>query len=133
MAEFNRKNTYNFWHSPIALISLFCILVLFSYNIIGLIEKGNETARKKELMLANIESLRKRESSISTDIEKLKTDEGVEEVIREKYQVAKEGEKMVVIIDPENQNTLVDKDIVNNHSFLGWIKKHLKSIIEMRD
>ena len=126
MAELNRKNTYNFWHSPLALLALFCLLVLFAYNMVGLIAKERETSKKKELVLAQIETLRAREKNISSDIAKLKTDEGVEETIREKYQVAKEGEKMVTIIDSEKSSTDIESDPLENHSFWGWIKSLFK-------
>ncbi len=123
MAEFNRKNTYSFWHSPVVLFVLFCILVLFAYNVFGLIKKERETAKKKELILANIETLRKRESDITKDIEKIKTDEGVEEIIRDKFQVTKEGEKMVVIVDGESKNNIVKEENPDDHSFWAWLKK----------
>ncbi|MFA6355209.1 MAG: septum formation initiator family protein [Candidatus Paceibacterota bacterium] len=126
MLQLNRKNKYNFWHSPIALIVLFCLLILFIYNIIGLIEKHKETAKKKNLILANIETLRRREDILNKDIEKLKTEEGVEEMIREKYQVVKEGEKMVVIVD-ENEKVLNQtKDVVVDNSFWGWVRRTFK-------
>lgn len=126
MSEFNRKNKYNFWHSPLMLVLLFCILVLFIYNIIGLIEKERETAKKKDIILANIENLRKRESTLTTGINKLKTEDGIEETIRDKYQVVKEGEKMVTIVDEEKKNNVEVQVPVEDSSFLGWIKRLFK-------
>lgn len=121
MAEFNRRNKYNFWHSPLVLIVLFCVLILFIYNIIGLIEKERETTEKKNVILSNIETLRNREKTLSNDIEKLKTEEGVEETIRDKYQVVKEGEKMVVIVDEEEKKaSITPKE--TKHGFVEWIK-----------
>lgn len=121
MAEFNRRNKYNFWHSPLVLIVLFCVLILFIYNIIGLIEKERQTTEKKNIILSNIETLRNREKTLSNDIEKLKTEEGVEETIRDKYQVVKEGEKMVVIVDEEQKEaSALPKEI--KHGFVEWIK-----------
>ena len=125
MAEFNRKNTYSFWHSPLVLFLLFCVLALFSYNMVGLIKKERETTKKKELILANIETLREREANITKDIEKIKTSEGVEEIIRDKFQVTKEGEKMVVIVDEENKAKVEEKSTLESHSFWGWIEKTL--------
>ncbi len=126
MSEFNRKNKYNFWHSPLMLILLFCILILFIYNIIGLIEKERETAKKKNIILYNIEILRNRESTLNTDINKLKTEDGIEETIRDKYQVVKEGEKMVTIVDEEKKNNVEVEAPVEDSSFLGWIKRFFK-------
>lgn len=123
MAEFKNKNSNNFWHSPLILFVLFCILVLFSYNIIGLFEKERDTAKKKELILAQIEALRNREESLNKDIEKLQTSAGVEETIRDKFQVVKEGEKMLVIVDNENRVTTQKTESLGAHSFWGWIKR----------
>jgi len=116
-----KKNNYKFWHSPLALIFLFCLLVLFGYNIIGLIEKDMETAHKKELILDQIDDLKQRESSLTSDISKLETDEGKEEIIRDKYQVAKEGEKMVVIVDDSNNTQPKEEEV--SHGFWNWLKK----------
>lgn len=124
MHEFNRNNKHSFWYSPLSLIILFCILVLFIYNIIGLIEKERETSKKKDLILSNIETLRSREASLSKDIAKLKTEEGVEESIRDKYQVVKEGEKMVVIVDENQKNDISsDNESIKDHGLWGWIKR----------
>lgn len=121
MSEFNRKNKHSFWHSPLVLIVLFGLLLLFMYNIMGLIEKQRETTKKKELILDQIETLRNREKSLSLDIEKLKTEDGVEETIRDKYQVVKEGEKMVVIVEEgEKKSPSATKEA--RHGFWGWVK-----------
>ena len=125
MAEFNRKNNNNFWHSPLILLVLFAVLVLFTYNMIGLVGKERETARKKDLILSNIETLRNREKTLNSDIEKLKTEEGVEETIRDKYQVVKEGEKMVVIVDNEKKETSVVVE-TKEHGFIPWLKNLFK-------
>lgn len=123
MSDFKRKNNNNFWHSPFVLVVLFCFVVLFFYNIVGLFKKERETSKKKELILFQIENLREKENKLNLDIEKLKTEEGIEETIRDKYQVVKEGEKMVVIVDDEME--LLDNSLSenNNHTFWGWIKK----------
>ncbi len=126
MSEFNRKKTDSFWYSPFVILILFCFLILFAYNIVGLVEKERETTKKKDIILSNIEVLNKREQSLSSDIEKLKTEEGVEETIRDKYQVVKEGEKMVVIVDQDKEEKSLQPEEVVNHSFWGWVKRNFK-------
>ena len=118
-----KRNNYKFWHSPIALVLLFCILVFFGYKIIDLIKKERETAHKKELVLDQISNLQVRESSLTLDISKLWTEEGKEEIIREKYQVAKEGEKMVIIVDENKGNGVGQQAAGSDHNFWGWIKR----------
>lgn len=120
-----KGNNYKFWHSPISLIVLFCLLVLFGYKIIDLIRTEKETAHKKEIILEEIANLRQRESALSNDISKLETKEGQEEVIREKYQVAKPNEKMVIIVD-EQQEDLLPKTEDDKNGFIEWLKNIFK-------
>ena len=72
MRQFNKKSKYSFWHSPLVLILFFCILVLFSYNVIGLIQKERETNKNKISELNKIEELKKRQTNLSKEINKLK-------------------------------------------------------------
>ena len=117
-----KKDSYRFWHSPFVLVFLFCILIFFGYRIIGLIEKEKETTERKELILEKIENLKTKEASLASDISKLETEDGKEEIIREKYQVAKDGEKMVIIVNGEEDSSLIKED-VSEHGFVNWLKR----------
>lgn len=96
-----KKNKYQFWHSPFALIILLGVFFLFLFNIIDLVKKERDTANTKVLIENKKEDLLEKKASLEESIERLKTEEGEEEIIRDKYQVAKQGEKMVVIVDEE--------------------------------
>ena len=122
MKEFKKEKSNSFWHSPLTLVVLFLFLIVFAYNLIGLIEKDRDTVEKKSLMLDEIDSLKKREIMLNNDINKLNTDEGIEDTIREKYQVAKPGEKMVVIVD-DKKDDINTQQTKSDHSFWGWVKK----------
>lgn len=122
MLEFKKKDTYHFWHSPLSLGILFCLLVLFSYNMINLIEKERDTSKQRELALVKLDTAKAREQALSEDITKLKTPEGVESTIREKYQVAKAGEKMVQIVD-DNSTPQALENTAKEHGFWAFIKK----------
>jgi len=58
---------------------------------------------------------------LSNDISKIGTDEGKEEIIREKYPVVKPNEKMITIVD-DNSNPQPEESKVS-HGFWNWIKK----------
>lgn len=122
MKQFKKRNTSNFWYSPLFLVVLFLIFIVFVYNVVGLIEKERETNKKKELILEQINSLQVREESLSSDIKKLDTKDGQEDLIREKFQVAKEGEKVVVIVDDKESVKIQNSDI-SRHNFWSWFKK----------
>ena len=119
MSEFKKKNQYAFLHSPIMLVILFCILVIFSFNVIKLVEKERETSRNKVMVLNKIEDLKGREVSLNSDIDKLKSEDGLEDIIRSKFQVAKPNEKVVAIIDEEQEPIIEEK---KNHGFWLWVK-----------
>mgnify|MGYP003530516997 FL=1 len=122
MHHFKKKAEYKFWHSPIMLVVLFGVVVSFAYNLIGLLEKERETSKKKELALDQIESLKKRQTILEGDIARLETDDGIEEAIRDKYQVVKEGEKVVTIVN-EEAPTNSDDESNKEHGFWNFLKR----------
>lgn len=117
------KNNYKFWHSPLALGLFFCVLLIFAYKIVDIYKKDVETTRNKELVLNRINSLKEREDTLNKDIAKLNTDEGKEEIIREKLQFAKEGEKMITIVDSDNTDNQQPETKIENTGFWSFIKK----------
>jgi cell division protein FtsB len=71
----------------------------------------------------NIE-LQNREKMLSSEIERLKTKDGIEEEIRNKFNVVRPGESVVVIV--ENTSTS-KKDLIKEkegwwESFLKWMR-----------
>lgn len=121
MTKFKKSN-YMFWHSPFALVLFCCVLIFFGYRIVDLVQKERETAYEKELALDRISDLQKREVSLTKDIARLGTQEGKEEIIREKYQVAKPNEKMVTIVDESKNDNHVETEVVS-HGFWNWVKR----------
>ena len=117
-----KKSNYKFWHSPFALIVLFCFLIFSGYKIVDLIKKDVETSSEKESALNKIDNLNKKIDSLSSNISKLNTDEGKEEILREKYPVVKEGEKMVTIVEEGNKNNSSTTEKKVGHGFWNWIK-----------
>jgi cell division protein FtsB len=123
MEKFKKQN-YRFWHSPLALFIFFVILVFFSYKIIDLIKKERETSHKKNLIMNEVNSLEARKDVISDKIIKLEKDGGVEEIIREKYQLVQEGEKMIIIVDEEPEE---DSEAKERPSFFERLRDFFKN------
>lgn len=80
-----------------------CLLILIAVavrGVWGVYNKEKESRilrREAELQLMD---LRTREGSLRGDIARLKSDRGMEEVLREEYELAKEGEGLIVIVEP---------------------------------
>ncbi len=125
MAEFKKKTNENFWHSPLVLAVIFCIVVVFMYNMVGIIEKDRETAKKKDQIVEKTQEMNAREGELKNQIATLETEQGSETAIREKYQVVKEGEKMLVIVD-EDQSAENNEKTVSSGTFWTWLKNLFK-------
>jgi cell division protein FtsB len=126
MAQFQRKSTSSLWHSPLMLCTLFAIVLIFMYNMVGIIEKARDTHKKTAMVRAEIEELGAREEALAGDIAKLKTDEGTEVVLRDKYQLVKSGEKMVVIVDQQASASAAVPEAEKRNNFIEFFKKLFK-------
>ncbi|MEA3399369.1 MAG: septum formation initiator family protein [Patescibacteria group bacterium] len=120
MAEFKKKEN-SFWYSPLMLVIFFLITVFLGYNIIDLIKKEKETNQKKNVILDESNALKEREEKLINDIAELQTEQGAEKAIREKYQVVKEGEGLIMIIDTEEED---EESTKKEHGFLNWLKRN---------
>lgn len=52
---------------------------------------------------ANLGSLKLREEKLTKDLDSLKHDYGIEKEIRERFPVAKEGEEVIIFVDPKEK------------------------------
>ena len=122
MIKFKKKKN-RFWYSPIVLFILLAILVFFSISIWGLFERYQQSAQLKKVAKEEYEQLTKRIEDLNQDISELSTEEGKEGIIRVKYQVAKEGEKVLSIVE-EDQSEKEDlaEDQRPKKSFFDFLK-----------
>ncbi|PIQ92367.1 MAG: hypothetical protein COV70_00760 [Parcubacteria group bacterium CG11_big_fil_rev_8_21_14_0_20_39_22] len=93
-----RKTKIIFRMVSVLLVILCVFFAKVSYNAYVKKQESEENYRRAEASLVEIE---KRQARLEKEIEKLSTDRGIEEEIREKFRVAKEGEKMMVLLGSE--------------------------------
>lgn len=89
------------WLAIVILFVISLILGSATWNIYhkNLLAKENKLATVREL-----EDLELRKKNIKTKLDKLKTVEGREEEIRKNLPMAKEGEKVIIIVDEKDKN-----------------------------
>ena len=103
MRNFQEKNKFKkFMQSKPVLVILALLVFLFAWNIVNLSIKLKETYKNKNIEQQKIYDLEARKTKLTSDIEKLGTDEGKEEVIRDNFGMVKDGESVVVIVDDKN-------------------------------
>ncbi len=107
MAEFQKKQTNNIWHrivySKVFLFSFSLIIIIFAYNMVGIIKHSKEATKEKDLALEKVIDLKNEQDKLNTKIESLKSDIGIEENIRDKFHLALPGEGLVVIVEPKSE------------------------------
>lgn len=107
-------------------IILFSVVALFFLaETIGIYIKKNEAVTLDERMEAELLDLRQRKDELEKKIYDLQTEAGIEKEVRNKFNVQKEGEKVLVIVDKPDENDKNNLDGEGNGFFpkiWNWIK-----------
>lgn len=110
MKNFQRGiNFRNILQSRPVLVLLGLLIIFLAVGVFNLMGKMRVTIENKRLVENKVIELEKERIKLSTDIAKLKTESGIEENIRQKFGLAKEGEGMIIVID--DQNKIVNEEI----------------------
>ncbi|MCW9054376.1 MAG: septum formation initiator family protein [Candidatus Pacebacteria bacterium] len=100
MFDFYEKRKIRYWlYSWPSVVLLIIIAGLLTHGVWGVYQQARQTRINKNQQLAHLEGLEAREQAIQSEIDRLNTTRGVEAEIRQKYEVAKEGEQVIVIVD----------------------------------
>lgn len=111
MIDFQRKKQFKkIAYSKISFIILFLLVLLMGRATYDIYQKyqlsyDNYTGVKK-----NYDSLKTRQDMLDSEINRLKTDTGVEEEIRSRFNVAKPGETVVTIINGSSSTSTKQDD-----------------------
>ncbi len=125
MKSFQKKRRLeHVMQSKTFLIFLGILILVFAFSMFSFVNKMEETSKNKKIIEDKITELEKSKEKLNSDINELKTSQGVEENIREKFGLAKEGENMVIIVDDKNKAENVMKD--NSGGFFNTIKNWFK-------
>ncbi len=114
MLEFQEKRRLrNFLYSRVTLIVLL-VAIFFLLNAVWKVyQKQDLTKDNLAKAAANLQGLQAREKMLSSEIERLKTESGTEQEIREKYGLVKPGEEVITVVD-SNTATSTDFDTASN-------------------
>jgi len=123
MNKFQEKKGWkNIVQSKPVLILLGFILVAFSWSVFNFMVRMQETVKNRKIEEEKVAELKNRESNLLFDIANLKTEKGVEENIREKFGLVKEGEGMIIVVEDQNK---IPKEIESN-GFFSFLKRIFK-------
>ena len=77
---------------------LVCVTVVVAHSTWNVYRKKQESEQMRGISQKQVDELQSRDLELQAQIERLSTTPGVEEEIRSKFSVAKNGENMVVVV-----------------------------------
>ena len=102
MLDFHQRRkikTVLYDRTTLIVLSVLVIISLHStWKVYG---KKRESEALKNISVQNVDELTSRDNELKSKIRRLETDSGIEEEIRSKFSVAKQGEQMVVVVEDE--------------------------------
>lgn len=90
----------------VGLLVLLVAVAFAASGVWGVYQKERESAVLRDQAVHEHEDLLAREARLKDDIEKLKTDRGMEEVLRSQYSLAESGEGLIIIVEPPAATTV---------------------------
>ncbi len=113
MLDFQQKRTIRrAMYSRVTIITMLVFVLILIKSTYGIYQKEQLSADTFNATQKQYNGLKNQETMLNSEIAKLKTNEGIEEEIRSKFDVAKPGETVVVVLD--NQKSSADSGADQN-------------------
>ncbi len=109
-----------FLYSPWFLAVLGIASLFFLYGALSTMQKSRETAKNKKISEQQFASLQAEDVQLSKDIESLQTDAGLEKVVRSRFNVVKEGEGVILVVDAPVPTV---EQVDQSSGFVKFLKK----------
>lgn len=132
MFDFHEKRKIRDWLFSRPVIFVLVVLIgLLSVNVYGRFTTLQDISAKREAKEIELEQLDQRAAVLEANVKHLEHKRGVEEELRSRFDVAKEGEQVVIIVDDENREaadleTLAkppgDQDADEKNTWWGFLK-----------
>jgi|SRR3989344_4221496 len=124
MRNFQQKRGLrNIIYSRPVLVFLGILVIFFAWGVVSFMGKMEITRENRKIAENTIAELEDKKEKLSSDISKLKTEDGVEESIRDKFGLVKEGENMIVVVEDKNLPVVEDVPSKGFFTFLkNWFK-----------
>ncbi len=123
MREFSQKRKMRrFMLSTPVLVFLFIVLFFIMKGSFGVYQKYSLSKNRLENSQADLAVLEEKKENIENKIEKIQTDTGIEKEVRSKFDVAREGEKLIIIVEDEVKVDEPEKETGFFTTIKGWFQ-----------
>jgi len=111
MLEFESKRKFKKrLYSKLTLLILIAVFVFVAHGTWGIFQKQRMVSSDLENSEQILEKHSDRKLMLEDRLERINSDVGKEELLRDKYSVAKEGERAVFILDSDEEIEIIDEE-----------------------
>jgi len=93
------------------------LVISAAWGVWNIYRKDRESGRLNAQAQARLADLKQRQVKLQTDYDKLQTERGMEEALRDQYALGKQGESLIVIVEPQKP-----APIEATSSIMQWLK-----------
>ena len=118
-----KKVWYRIFRSGYFTLFLFFLSAYFLTSVIDVYKKNNLAKINAEEAVKNLATLNSKKVGLEEELERLKTERGVEDEIRRRFQVVKSGEHIMVIVDKNEGKKALEQveDSLVRSIWIGFI------------
>lgn len=111
-----RKKLRKILYSKTSLFVLAVVLFAVGRGAWAIHQKASIAISERDIALRSLSELESRNSELKVSLARLKSGQGIEEEVRQKYTVARVGEEIVVVVD-DNAKKGKNSEVASNRSF----------------
>jgi cell division protein FtsB len=115
------------------ILVLALLTLITARSAFGMYQKSKEAIAKRDKATAELQALKSRQEELDQDIARLGSERGQEEEIRDRFMVAKEGENVIIVADPEGtktRHTVTVNEDENDSSFFNKMRNAVVGLSE---
>lgn len=121
--QFGKKNNYkHHLYSRPVIVLLFILVILLGKSVYGRYTVERDMAERRERSELELELKLKRRDQLGERVEYLEGDRGQEEEIRKNFDVAKEGEQVIILMgdSEELENEELEGSLTHSRWYQFW-------------
>ena len=107
MFDFHEKIKIRGWlYSKTTISILFLLTILLSFSVYERFVVERHVAEKRAEREEDLHRLKERASVLEENLEHLGSERGMEEELRSRFDVAKEGEQVIILVEDEEESSV---------------------------
>ena len=117
-----RRNAVRLLWRRLGIAALFILVLIAISGVWNVYQKESESRSLRQEAEKQYSTLSKQQTQLEADIADLQTERGKEATLRQQYAVGKQGEKLIVIVDPKPEPTVRASSTIMQwvHTFLPF-------------